>query len=324
MTQITHRFLQAGDVQLHIAEAGSGPLVLLLHGFPESWYSWRHQLTALADAGFHAVAVDQRGYGRSDRPATVEAYSILHLVGDIVCLLDSLREGPAVLVGHDWGADVAWHTALLRPDLLRGVAGLSLPYRPRSKQSHLAEMKEAFGDDVYINYFQRPGVVDAELAADLRRTFRLMLRGAEQRTHDKTRDRSSPRVVPPGHTFLGSYPEPTTLPAWLTEADIDTYASDFAFGFTGALNWYRNMDRNWELTAALHNAVIRCPALYIMGEEDRVANWPGALESIQRIRELLPYAEEVISLPGVGHWIQQEAPQQISAALVNFARSLPR
>jgi pimeloyl-ACP methyl ester carboxylesterase len=318
MTDITHRLLQAGEVRLHVAEAGSGPLVLLLHGFPESWYSWRHQLTALAEAGFHAVAVDQRGYGGSDHPAAVTSYGILHLVGDVVCLLDALRERSAVVVGHDWGADVAWHTALLRPDLVRGVIGLSLPHRPRGPRSQLAEMRQAFGDGVYMNYFQPAGRVDAEMAADPRRTFRLMLRGSRGRSHE----RPPAPIVPAGQAFFGGYPEPTALPRWLSEEDIAVYAAEFKGGFTGALNWYRNLELNWELTAALHGKVIQPPSLYMVGEHDRCLNFPGVREAMLRMQDSPAGKDKVVVLPDVGHWTQQEAPERVSAAIADFARPL--
>ncbi|MEV6231277.1 alpha/beta hydrolase [Saccharopolyspora shandongensis] len=322
MTSITHRFVQAGDVRLHIAEAGTGPLVLLLHGFPEVWYSWRHQIATLAEAGFRAVAVDQRGYGQSDHPVSVEKYSIMHLVGDVIQLLHALDEKEGVVVGHDWGAEVAWNTALMRPDLVRGVVGLSLPYRPRGSQSQLAEMVEAFGDGVYTNYFQRPGPADADLGADPHKTFRLMLRGSRKSSQSKAHARPPAPIVPAGCTYLDIYPEPEKLPTWLTETDIETYAAEFSAGFSGALNWYRNMDHNWELTAFLQNSVIRCPALYLVGEQDRCLNFPGVRDAIERMDELMAGRSEALVLPDVGHWTQQEAPAQVSAAIIEFARSV--
>ncbi|MBB5159020.1 alpha/beta fold hydrolase [Saccharopolyspora phatthalungensis] len=322
MNSVTHRLVQAGDVRLHIAEAGTGPLVLLLHGFPEAWYSWRHQINALAEAGFRAVAVDQRGYGQSEHPTAVEKYSIMHLVGDVIHLLHALDEKAAVVVGHDWGAEVAWHTALMRPDLVRGVVGMSLPYRPRGAQSQLADMVEAFGDGVYTNYFQRPGAADADLGADPRKTFRLMLRGARKSAQPRAHSRPPAPIVPAGRTYLDIYSEPANLPAWLTEADIEAYAAEFSAGFSGALNWYRNMDRNWELTAFLHNGVIRCPALYLVGQQDRCLNFPGVRDAIERLDELVVGRSEAVVLPDVGHWTQQEAPEQVSTALIEFARSV--
>ncbi|MGH7870505.1 MAG: alpha/beta fold hydrolase, partial [Candidatus Dormibacteraceae bacterium] len=164
--KIEHRFVEVNGIRLHIAERGKGPLILLLHGFPESWYSWRHQLEVLANAGYHAVAPDMLGYGRTDRPAEVASYTQLHLVGEVIGLLDALEEESAVLVGHDWGASVAWNTALLRPDRIRGVAGLSVPYLPRGPFSPLTAMRSTLGEGAYIAYFQTPGVAEAELERD--------------------------------------------------------------------------------------------------------------------------------------------------------------
>src|SRR6478609_11368458 len=172
---IRHRFVDTNGIRMHLAEAGSGPLVVLLHGFPESWYSWRHQLTALADAGFHVIAPDQRGYGQTERPEPIDAYTMLHLTGDVVGLLNALNEQQAVVVGHDWGAPVAWHTALFRPDRVRGVGGLSVPFRPRGNRAPLSVLREARGENFYQIYFQKPGVAEADLQRDVRATIRMTL-----------------------------------------------------------------------------------------------------------------------------------------------------
>jgi len=173
-----HRFVETNGIRMHIAEAGSGPLVVLLHGFPESWYSWRHQLTALSEAGFHVVAPDQRGYGQTDRPEAIEAYTMLHLVGDVIGLLDVLGEPQATLIGHDWGAPVAWHTALFRPDRVRAVGGLSVPFRPRGGRPPLTMLRELRGENFYQIYFQQPGLAEADLERDIRTTMRTTLYGA--------------------------------------------------------------------------------------------------------------------------------------------------
>jgi pimeloyl-ACP methyl ester carboxylesterase len=314
MAEITHRFVEVGGIRLHVAEAGSGPLVLLLHGFPECWYSWRHQLAALADAGYHAVAPDQRGYGRSDHPEPVDAYTMLHLVGDVIGLIDSYGVERAVVAGHDWGAPVAWHTAQLRPDRVRGVIALSVPHRPRGSRPPIAVMRESFGDGFYMVHFQRPGVADAELARDPRATFRRLLSAASGETPPLL------PIVPGGGGFLDLCPEPERLPGWLTDADLDTYAAEFAPGFTGGLNWYRNLDRNWELTAAWHRAPVRPPALFITGDRDLVAAVPDVVESM---RSVVTDLREPIWLPGIGHWTQQEAPGEVSTAMTTFLRSLP-
>ena len=220
---VRHRYLDARGLRMHVAEAGEGPLVLLLHGFPECWYSWRHQLTALARAGFHAVAPDQRGYGRTGGPAAADQYTILHLTGDVIALMDALGERRAFVAGHDWGAPVAWHTALLRPDRVRGVIGLSVPYRPRGSSQPVPAMRSRIGDGFYMVYFQQPGVAEAELGRDLRRTFTRVLYGASGDAP------AGLPVVPPGGGFLDICAEPPAgqgLPAWLTGHDIDVFAAE--------------------------------------------------------------------------------------------------
>jgi pimeloyl-ACP methyl ester carboxylesterase len=320
---VSHRFVDARGLRMHIAEAGTGPLVLLLHGFPESWYSWRHQLTALAEAGFHAVAPDQRGYcrtgpargpGQSDE---VSDYTILHLTGDVIALMDALGEERAVVAGHDWGAPVAWHAALLRPDRVRGVIGLSVPYRPRGSNAPVAALRARLGDGFYMVYFQQRGVADEELGRDLRATFRRVLCSASGD------GQGGLPVIPPGGGFLDLCPEPRSLPSWLTSGDIDAYAADYAeAGFTGPLNWYRNLDRNWELTGAWHGAQVTVPALYVVGERDLVINFPGARQALPRLRDFAPRLREPVLLEGCGHWTQQERPDEVSKAMIGFLGEL--
>ncbi|ALG15480.1 epoxide hydrolase [Kibdelosporangium phytohabitans] len=293
---------------MHVAESGAGPLVLLLHGFPEGWYSWRHQLVALAEAGFHAVAPDQRGYGRTSKPSAVADYTMLHLVGDVVGLVDALGEDQAVVVGHDWGAAVAWHTALLRPDRVRGVAGLSVPFRPRGPVAPLSTVPSGF----YLAHFQEPGVADAELAADPRDFLQRILYGASGDAPER-----STMVVPPGGTFVDIWPRPDRLPGWLTAADLDTYAGEFADGFTGGLNWYRNLDRNWELTAAWHSAKIQPRALFMIGDRDPVLSF----NRVDTLAGAVPNLARSLTVAGAGHWIQQERPDLVSGELAEFAAS---
>jgi pimeloyl-ACP methyl ester carboxylesterase len=319
---VTHRQVDAGGLRMHIAEAGSGPLVLLLHGFPESWYSWRHQLVALAAAGYHAVAPDQRGYCRTEQPAEVGDYTILHLAGDVIALLDALGTEQAVVAGHDWGAPVAWQTALLRPDRVRGVIGLSVPYQPRGSAPPVPAMRAGLGEGFYMVYFQQPGVPEGELSRDLPGTFRRVLSGASGDGTDGP-GRGGLPVIPPGGGFLDLSPEPASLPAWLTAADIEVYAAQYAgAGFTGPLNWYRNLDRNWALTGAWRHAPVTVPALYAAGEQDLVLRFPGARQRISRLAGIVPQLREVLLLPGCGHWTQQERPAEVSEAMIGFIGAL--
>jgi len=322
---VIHRFVDAGGLRMHIAEAGSGPLVLLLHGFPESWYSWRHQLTALAAAGFHAVAPDQRGYCQTGGPGEIGEigeYTILHLTGDVIALMDALGERHAVVAGHDWGAPVAWHAALFRPDRIRGVIGLSVPYRPRGSSPPIAAMRAGIGEGFYMVYFQQPGVPEAELGQDLKATFRRVLSSASGDGTSGSGPSGLP-IVPPGGGFLDICPEPASLPDWLSEADIDAFAAQYAdAGFAGPLNWYRNLDRNWALTGAWHHAPVLIPALYVAGEQDLVVRFPGAREGLGKLASVAPQLREPLLLPGCGHWTQQERPGEVSAAMIDFIREL--
>jgi pimeloyl-ACP methyl ester carboxylesterase len=310
------RTIAANGIRMRIAEQGSGPLVLLLHGFPESWYSWRHQIPALAGAGFHAVAPDQRGYGGTDAPQAIESYDIHHLVGDAVGVLDALGETRAVVVGHDWGAPVAWHCALLHPKRFHAVAALSVPYVGRSPLPPLEMFRMMAGDRFfYILYFQEPGVAERELEADVRSTLRRFLYAASGDVTEPLDFWQKPRDA----KFLDGLPDPKKLPSWLGEADLDYYASEFGrTGFRGGLNWYRNFDRNWHGTAELAGAKIEQPGLFVAGERDGVL----AMVSPEAMRDLVPNLRQLLLLPGCGHWTQQERPAEVNTALIEFLRSL--
>jgi pimeloyl-ACP methyl ester carboxylesterase len=317
VSQITHRTLDTNGIRMHVAEQGAGPLVLLCHGFPESWYSWRHQLPALAAAGYHAVAPDMRGYGGTDQPEAIDQYTQLHHVGDMVGLLDALGVDTAVIVGHDWGAPVAWNAALLRPDRFHAVAGLSVPYTPRGGTRPTVALARAYGDTfMYMLYFQTPGVAEAELGRDVRSTVRRVL-------YSISGDGSGMPVLPKRSTFLESMPDPETLPAWLGEGDIDFYAGEFArTGFRGGLNWYRNLDRTWELMAAWRGARITVPALFVAGDRDPVILRNRA--AMDGLAETVPGLRERVLLPGAGHWTQQERAAEVNDALITFLAGLPR
>ena len=330
MSETTQRMIESNGIRLNIAEQGKGPLVLLCHGFPESWYSWRHQIEALAAAGFRAVAPDMRGYGKSDAPEAIDQYTIFHLVGDLVGLLDALEAPTAVIVGHDWGASIAWQAARLRPDRFRAVVALSVPFRPRGPVRPTSVMPQTADAQFYQLYFQNPGVAEAELERDPRATVRNMLYGA---SGDGAAARAaaassgaSPNLgmVPKGGGFLRDSGAPATLPAWLSEADIDFYAGEFKrSGFRGGLNYYRNIDRNWELTAAFADVKVTVPALYVAGDRDMVVSFPGTDQLLANLKQFVPALRNIQMLPGCGHWTQQERPGEVSAAIIDFVRGLP-
>ncbi len=312
--EVRSRTVSTNGVDLHVAEAGGdGPVVLLAHGFPELAYSWRHQLPALAEAGYHAVAPDQRGYGRSSRPEAIEDYDIHHLVGDLVGLLDDLGAEQAVVVGHDWGSMVASHLVLLHPERVRGLVNVSVPHLSRGGMAPIAAIRNAIGDNFfYMLYFQDPGVADAELGADPARTMRRLLAAAPLRP-DAPPDPAL--FANDGRGFVDRIPEPDGLPDWLSAAELDRYVEEFRrTGFTGGLNWYRNLDRNWETTPGLAGATVRAPSLFVGGSVDPVLlmSPPAAAHPA-----LSDHRGDVV-VPGAGHWVQQEAPGAVNAALLGF------
>jgi len=331
MSEPTQRMIESNGIRLNIAEQGKGPLVLLCHGFPESWYSWRHQIDALAAAGFHAVAPDMRGYGKSDRPEAIDQYTIFHLVGDLVGLLDALEAPTAVIVGHDWGANIAWQAARLRPDRFRAVVALSVPFRPRGPVRPTSVMPRTADAQFYQLYFQEPGVAEAELERDPRATVRNMLYGGSGEGAAAIRaaaasSGASPNLgmVPKGGGFLRGSGAPATLPAWLSEADIDFYAGEFKrSGFRGPLNYYRNIDRNWELTAAFADVKVTVPALYVAGDRDMVVSFPGTEQLLANLKQFVPALRDIQMLAGCGHWTQQERASEVSTAIIDFVRGLP-
>lgn len=309
------RFADVNGVRLRLIDAGppDGPVVVLTHGFPELAYSWRHQIPVLAEAGYRVLAPDQRGYGGSSRPEAVEAYDIAALTGDVIGLLDEAGARRAALVGHDLGAVVAWSTALLHPDRVVAVAGLSVPPLPRPLTPVTEAFRRIFGDNFfYILYFQQPGVADVELAADPRRTMLRMLGGSRLPADEA----AAMRMLAPGpEGFIERLAEPDRLPDWLSDAEFDHYVTEFArTGFTGPLNWYRNFDRNWEIMGSAATETIDVPALFVGGTDDAALS----VTRIDRAREVAkgPYREVMID--GAGHWIQQERADEINAELLAF------
>jgi pimeloyl-ACP methyl ester carboxylesterase len=289
----------------------------MCHGWPELWYSWRHQLRALAQAGFHAVAPDMRGFGQTTAPDDVAAYTILHNVGDVVALVAALGEKRALIVGHDWGSPVAWHAALLRPDIFPAVAGMSVPHRRRAALPTLELLRKAGKTDFYYLYFQEQAAED-EFARDARDTIRRVLYIG---SGDTPRDDKMSLYVDRAQGFLGKSRGDVPLPPWLSEADLDVFASQYArTGFRGGLNWYRNLDRNWALTAPWHDAKIMQPALFIAGTNDAVITGSMGKRALDEMDDVVPNLRAKLLLEGAGHWIQQERADEVSAALIAFAR----
>jgi pimeloyl-ACP methyl ester carboxylesterase len=320
---VNERLIETAGLTQSILEDGSGPLVIFCHGFPELGFSWRRQLPVIANAGFHAVAPDMRGYGKSEKPKETEAYSILELVGDMVDLVQALGKTEAVIVGHDWGAPVAWHAALLRPDIFRAVAGFSVPFAARRAGRPPIETWKALSKakglgDFYMVRFQDPAVA-AELDADVEGALRRMIWAYDGSTPDAER---STGFLPEGVGFSDAMPKPKRLPPWLDESELAHYVHTFEHsGFSGPLSWYRNIDRNFALTAFARDRRVEVPALFVVGEKD-----PVRLYTAKAAAELSHWAPKLTAnevIRGAGHWLQQERPQEINALLLSFLRGLP-
>jgi epoxide hydrolase A/B len=319
MADLKHGFAHTNGIKMHYVEAGSGPLVVLCHGWPESWYSWRHQIPVLAEAGFHVVAPDQRGYGQTDKPEAIEAYSILNLVSDIVGLVNSFGQERAVIVGHDWGAPVAWTSALMRTDMFRGLGLLSVPYSSRSALRP-AEFFKAITQhkNFYQDYFQEPGKVEKELEADVRRTMLGILYCG---SGDAVAEDRFKFLFEKNQRFVDTLVIPDQLPPWLTEQDLAFFTNEFKqSGFRGGINWYRNIDRNWELTPFLDGAKIIRPTVFAAGDRDIVMDM--AADGYENLESHVANLYKKHLIPGAGHWIQQERPKEINQLLLDFLRSL--
>jgi pimeloyl-ACP methyl ester carboxylesterase len=316
---LAHRHVHTNGIRMHVVEAGRGVPVLLCHGFPEIWYSWRHQLRALAAAGYRAIAPDQRGYGETDAPEPIEAYSIHHLVGDLTGLLDALEIDRAVVVGHDWGGIVVWQMALLAPHRVAGVVGVNTPFFPRPPAAPIQLMRAmAAGKFHYIVYFQDPGVAEAELDGDVARVLRGFYQAPSRAAMERGRDRPAGVSSSAGGGLLDRLPD-RPHGDFLTAADFETFVTAFAkTGFRGGINWYRNLDRNWSLTAYLHGARVMAPALMITAELDLVLR----PEMAHGMEIWVPNLRRTVLIEGAGHWTQQETPAEVNAALLAFLREL--
>ena len=318
------RTVPVGELSLRVAVEGAGPLVLMVHGFPESWFSWRHQIGPIAAAGFTAAAIDVRGYGGSDKPQPVEAYAMDRMVGDVVGAIESLSPGgePAVLVGHDWGAPIVWNSALIRPDRVRAVAGLSVPYTGVPQRSFSEMYQEIFtarGKFFYQHYFQAEGVAEAEMEADVRGALRKFYYAISGDAPDGTWP--SDKVV--GDSLLHRLPDPQPFPAWLPKADEDYFVAEFErSGFRGPINRYRNHDRDFAYLSQFNGRTIDQPSLFIGGERDLVLTMFGRSDFVPLMKTQLTDLRGHDVLPGCGHWTQQEKPAEVNERLLAWLKAL--
>jgi pimeloyl-ACP methyl ester carboxylesterase len=314
------RTIETNGINMRIAEMGEGPLIILVHGWPESWYSWRHQMPALAEAGYHVVSPDMRGYGKTDAPEPIEAYDIEHLTADVAGIIDAVGEETAIVAGHDWGALVAWHCVLLHPDRFTALIAMSVPYGGRGEQSLVQQLEAAYGDNFfYILYFQEPGVAEGEFDADPYGILSRLYLSPDS-------PREAPEVTDPKASAGGWIPrlgKPTGLPDWLTQEELDYYVSAFEeAGFRGGINYYRNFHRNWEITPQLTGVEVKQPVQFIAGEKDIVIRGATAEQLTFMMNRATDDLRDVTLIPNVGHWVQQEAPEETNQAMLRFLEGL--
>lgn len=312
--------IATNGVSLRCVVEGSGPLAIMVHGWPESWYSWRHQIDLVRDAGYRVVVPDVRGYGESDAPEAIEAYDMETMIGDVLGLIDHFGEEQAVLFGHDWGAPIVWNTTALHPQRVRAVAAMSVPYSPRGKMSSMALWRQLYPTRFFYQlYFQKPGVAEAEFEADIRTALRKIYYSGSGDAPNSMFKADKPRDA----RMLDDMPDPDIFPSWLTESDLDYYAAQFEKnGFRGTLNRYRNQDRDWENLTALEGARITPPACFIAGSRDAVLRFVPGVDMVENMKRWVDDLRVCEIIDGAGHWIQQERPEKVNAALLKFLGTL--
>lgn len=316
---VRHGFTTVNRVRLHHAEMGLGPAVIFLHGFPELWFSWRHQMPVIAAAGFRVIALDMRGHGQSDAPASVDDYTVLHTVGDVIGLMDELGVQEAVLVGHDAGTTAAYHAALMRPDRVRGVVGLSVPYAPRGSRSDIEMLSERLPAGFYMSYFQAPGVAEGDLQADVGKSLSRLLFA---NSGDHVSDEPFLMMVPLNGTLTEALPAPAAPLSFMSAQELQVYVDNYQrTGFRGGLNGYRVFQKNWELTAPWAGMKLPVPTAYVGGSRDTVVNFPGNRE---RAEAMGPDSggPAAVFVEGAGHWIQNERPAEVNAVILKFLSGL--
>ena len=312
--------LESNGIRLRAAVEGEGPLVVMVHGWPELWYSWRHQIKAIAKAGYRVVVPDMRGYGGSDKPTDLEAYDMVHLMGDILGIIDSFGQEKAILIGHDWGAPIVWNTAALHGGRVSGVAGLSVPYRRRASVSNIDLWKKLYADKFFYQvYFQHEGVVEKELEADVRGALRKIYFSIS----GDAPSLESWLERPPSTSLLEAFEDPDIFPEWLTEKDLDYFVANFeASGFRGPVNRYRNQQRDFEMLPSMGINNVVQPSCFIAGSKDVVRYFVPGRDGYENVDGLCQDMRITKIIEGAGHWVQQEFPEQVNASLLKFLATL--
>ena len=307
-------------ISVQVAVEGTGPLVIMVHGWPELWYSWRHQIRPVAEAGFRVVAQDVRGYGGSDKPHPIEAYDMIELTADVVGLIDALGEDKAILIGHDWGAPICWNTAVLHPERVSAVVGLSVPYFQRGEVSAIELWKQLYkGKFFYQLYFQEEGVAEAELEADVRTSLRKIFYSASGDPTDEESWEQFQAKKGPEDNLLDGLSDPDPFPSWLTDEDLDYFVEAFSKGgFRGPLNRYRAQQRDWELLPQLSELTVNQPSYFIAGALDVVRKFIPGFDLFANPGMSCTDFRGATIIDGEGHWIQQEAPKQVNRAILDF------
>ena len=321
---LTHSFIETNGIRLHITEKGEGKPVLLLHGFPETSFSWRHQLDALAEAGYHAIAPDLRGYGLSDSPVEFHRYTILDIMSDLIGLLDALNIRQVAVIGNDWGANIAWQCVQIRPDRFHAIVALGVPFMARAPlmPSHLFPQNDQTW--FYTIYFSQPLLAAQELEQDISTSLKkIYFWASSEGSHNPEASHNPFSMLSKQDGLLGSLPLPDNRPKWLTQEDFEVFVNSFKkSGFSGGLNYYRNLDQNWEQQGAFHDLKIKVPALYLVGEHDTGLAMPGMQQIIAEMPKFIANLQGSHIIPNSGHWLQQEAPDQVNQKMIDFLHSL--
>lgn len=318
--------VDVNGITLSYLEAGEGPAILLCHGFPETSHSWHKQIPMFAAAGYRAIAPDLRGYGESSIPESVDVYTTFHLVGDLIALMDALSIERTVIMGNDWGATIAWQMALMRPDLIRGVVALGVPMMGRAPMPPTQMFPRKKESLFYALYFQEPGLAERELERDVAGTLRRIYHAASGEAGPRRPGDGTPNpfgMVVADRGMLQDLPDPVGLPAWLSSTDFEAHTAAFArSGFRGGLNYYRNLDRNWQLQASLEGMRVEVPALFAIGSRDVGLSIPGMDHIIADMSKLAPRLYRCVTIDGAGHWLQQERADAINTLVLSFMATL--